>query len=437
MGIVSARLWWFNRMVSKNQRPENTQQTICVASAAVRNKTGNFDSRIAQRSRPHRACLKAFLEGIPVPVAGREYGTPFRWQREEWQIPKTMKTSKIIYGIALTLTCSLMATLKAQTNIYVTSEFSIGEYGLNGQTNNSALISGLGAFNAIAISGNYLFAAHGGNFPSGTAPAIGEYITSGAPIATPLITNGSSSPQGIAISGTNLFVLNGGTIGEYTTSGQTINSSLISGLYGANSIAISGNDLFVTIMNGSTFAVGEYTLSGATVNASLITYGLNGPTGIAISGSDLFVANWYNGTIGEYTTSGQTINTSLISGLAEPEGIAILGNDLFVVNQNGYNNGYIGEYTLSGATINSSLISGLSYAYGIAIGPLPTPQLNIATVGNQSVLLYPTWAANYVLQRVTNLASTNWLPVSNGVPVIAVTVTNNLPASFYRLAPAE
>jgi len=333
-----------------------------------------------------------------------------------------------------------MVTIKAQTNIYVTSEFSIGEYGLNGQTNNSALISGLGAFNTIAISGNDLFAANVANFPSGTASAIGEYTTSGAPIATPLITTGSSSPQGIAISGTNLFVLNGGTIAEYTTSGKTLNSSLISGLNGANSIAISGNDLFVTIMNGSTYAVGEYTLSGATVNASLITYGLSGPTGIAISGNYLFVANWYNGTIGEYTTSGQTINTNLISGLAQPEAIAIFGNDLFVVNQNGEvgsNYGYIGEYTLSGATVNSSLIAALSLPYGIAIGPLPAPQLNIVTVGNQSVLFYPTWAANYVLQRVTNLASTNWLTVSNGVPVIAVTVTNNLPASFYRLAPAE
>ena len=35
--------------------------------------------------------------------------------------------------------------------------------------------------------------------------------------------------------------------------------------------------------------IGEYTTSGATVNASLIS-GLNNPQGIAVSGSDLFVA---------------------------------------------------------------------------------------------------------------------------------------------------
>ena len=39
---------------------------------------------------------------------------------------------------------------------------------------------------------------------------------------------------GLALFGNNLFVVNGldGTIGEYTTSGSTVNASLISGLDG-------------------------------------------------------------------------------------------------------------------------------------------------------------------------------------------------------------
>jgi len=40
---------------------------------------------------------------------------------------------------------------------------------------------------------------------------------------------------------------------------------------------VSGSNLFVT----SSGRIGEYTTSGATVNASLIT-GLNSPTGIAV-----------------------------------------------------------------------------------------------------------------------------------------------------------
>ena len=46
--------------------------------------------------------------------------------------------------------------------------------------------------------------------------------------------------------------------------------------------------IFVT--NNDTGIVGEYTTSGATVNASLIT-GLTRPSGIAVSGNKLFVAN--------------------------------------------------------------------------------------------------------------------------------------------------
>jgi DNA-binding beta-propeller fold protein YncE len=100
-----------------------------------------------------------------------------------------------------------------------------------------------------------------------------------------------------------------------------VNAGLISGL-DALGIAVSGSDLFVG--DELTDTIGEYTTSGATVNAALIS-GLNGPTGIALSGSDLFVTNAAIGTIGEYTTSGATVNAALITGLGVggPQGIAI------------------------------------------------------------------------------------------------------------------
>jgi hypothetical protein len=89
----------------------------------------------------------------------------------------------------------------------------------------------------------------------------------------------------------------------------------------ASGIAVSGSDLFVANYSGNT--IGEYTTSGATVNASLVS-GLNGPWGIAVSGSDLFVTSASDGTIGEYTTSGATVNAALISGLNDPFGIAVV-----------------------------------------------------------------------------------------------------------------
>ncbi len=89
-----------------------------------------------------------------------------------------------------------------------------------------------------------------------------------------------------------IFVASGNTIGEYTTSGATINASLIPGLSFPMAIAISGSDLFVARSGyeGNTTTIGEYTTSGATVNATLVP-GSTFPSGMVGSGSDLFVLN--------------------------------------------------------------------------------------------------------------------------------------------------
>src|SRR5512133_3190165 len=90
-----------------------------------------------------------------------------------------------------------------------------------------------------------------------------------------------------------IFVTNfqTGTIGAYTTSGETVDPALVSGLSLPQGIAASGGNLFVTSFNlgSDTGRIGEYTTSGATVNPALITT-VGGPLGIAVSGSDLFVA---------------------------------------------------------------------------------------------------------------------------------------------------
>ena len=83
---------------------------------------------------------------------------------------------------------------------------------------------------------------------------------------------------------------------------------------------LKAQNLYIAVGGG---AIGEYTTSGATVNAALITGLISVPWALAISGDDVFVANGSIGTIGEYTTSGATVNPSLITGLDEPIAIAI------------------------------------------------------------------------------------------------------------------
>ncbi len=52
------------------------------------------------------------------------------------------------------------------------------------------------------------------------------------------LVSGLDHPNGIAVSGSNLFVTNGNSIGEYTTSGAVVNADLVSGLQGPWAIAV-------------------------------------------------------------------------------------------------------------------------------------------------------------------------------------------------------
>jgi hypothetical protein len=118
---------------------------------------------------------------------------------------------------------------------------TIGAYTTSGATVNPALIS-LNAPSGIAISGSFLFVS--GNIDvSPTNGTIGVYTTSGDPV-NPALISGLDFPVGIAVSGSNLFVVKAdllpgfGTIGEYTTSGDTVNPDLITGLSFPSGIAI-------------------------------------------------------------------------------------------------------------------------------------------------------------------------------------------------------
>jgi hypothetical protein len=207
--------------------------------------------------------------------------------------------------------------------------------------------------------------------------SIGEYTTSGATMNASLIS-GLDYPTGIAVSGSSLFVANYysgnssglGTIGEYTTSGTTVQVPLISGLNNPIGIAVSGTNIFVTNQGTdsgggvavNTGSIAEYTTSGVLENSSLVS-GLDAPYGLAVSGGNLFVTNGYSGTIGEYTTSGATVNASLVTGLDNPGFITVCGSDLYVME----NNHAVDEFTTSGTPVNDPLATGFSEGFGVGV----------------------------------------------------------------------
>jgi hypothetical protein len=327
----------------------------------------------------------------------------------------------------------------AHGQLLVENGNSLGAFNFNGTVINPAFISGLAVPQGIVISGNYVFVVnhnigHVANHNNGT---IGEYNLDGTVVNASLISGLTNGPEGIAISGTNLFVASYGSgVGKYSTSGAVINPTLIS--LGADGIAVSGTNLYVANNAGK---IGKYNFDGTVVKASLIS-GLSLPAGIAISGTNLFVPNFGNGKIGEYGLDGSTINASLISGLSGPNGIAINGDVLYVLNGG---NGTVGVYGLDGTVINSSLISGLTNNapnYGILIMPPPAIQngdgsfgvqtnvfgFNITGISNQTVSV----------QACFNLNTSGWVSlqtnvISAGFLYFSDPGWTNYPSRFYRV----
>lgn len=236
---------------------------------------------------------------------------------------------------------------------------------------NPNLISNLqGVPSTLLISGNVLYTANSSD-GMGRNDEIGTFnLATGVAINTGFIT-GLNSPEGLAISGSRLYVSSelGSTVGVYdAATGATINANFISGLSVPFRLAISGNNLYVTdpLLN----RVGVYdATSGAAINANLIT-GVTAPEGLTLSGNTLYVVD--GNTVGEYdATTGAALSGNLITGLNHPTNLAIYGNDLFVVN---FGSGNIGKYdATTGAQLGTNLTPAWAIPESVAIGPVPEP----------------------------------------------------------------
>jgi hypothetical protein len=163
-----------------------------------------------------------------------------------------------------------------------------------------------------------------------------------------------------------------GTIGKYTTSGETVNASLITGLHTVVDIEVLAGDLYVLEDLGGLShprRLGKYTTSGGTVNASLIT-GISAclgcGSGLAASGTDLFIENRFG--IGHYTTSGATINASFITDDFEGDiiDLEVSGSSLFVEHNFG-DDAFVDKYGLDGKLIDFNVSHGLASYAGIAV----------------------------------------------------------------------
>ena len=163
------------------------------------------------------------------------------------------------------------------TDKKVTS-YQISEY----TTSGAPVVSAFGIPNGepgVAVSGSYLYVASytpptsNVDAAQNSGGAILQYFPNGVELSS--IHTPNYNPTGVAVdSGGDVFFTAasaGGIIGEIKAN-STVAATLVSSLgpqstYGPTGIAVSGGDLFVS--NGAT--ISEYTTSGATVDASLVT----------------------------------------------------------------------------------------------------------------------------------------------------------------------
>src|SRR5579862_7182174 len=131
------------------------------------------------------------------------------------------------------------------SNLFVVNNGSdsIGEYTTSGATVNASLIPSatLTSAGRIALSGSDLFIID----DTGTSSAIEEFTTAGVQVSASLVPNLARGASFIAVSGSDIFITNitTGKVGEYTTSGATVNANLITGLNSPEGIAVSGSNL--------------------------------------------------------------------------------------------------------------------------------------------------------------------------------------------------
>ena len=169
----------------------------------------------------------------------------------------------------------------------------------------------------------------------------------------------------------------------------SIGDSAFNSCSSLTSLVFSGD---VVSLGSGAFA-GCYNLTSVTIPASLVS-------------------------MGDYTFASCNKITALnFSGNAPSVGFGVFDND---------NNMTV--YHLAGTSGWGTTLGGRPAALW------PAPALGISTYSSQPTVFFPTaTGTNYVLQMTTNLASGNWVTVSNGIPISGIIVTNPPGTAFFRL----
>jgi hypothetical protein len=179
---------------------------------------------------------------------------------------------------------------------------------------------------------------------------------------------------------------------------------------------VNNNDLIIYTNDGSGGFTSSSTNSVGVIPDTVVAADVNGDGKV-----DLICANWNNGSTGSLSVLTNNGSGGFVTAATLDSGVAPLSVVTADVNGDG----------------KPDLISANFYANTVTVwlntSVKPAPPLGITTVSSLPVVVWTASATNFVLQMTTNLASGNWVTVTNGIPFIGVQLTNAPGTAFFRL----
>lgn len=202
-------------------------------------------------------------------------------------------------------------------------------------------------------------------------------------------------------------------------------------------LLLSNGTLYGTTTSGG--GTGEGTVFSLHANgtgfATLHSFAATNTDGFEAQGDLLISGNTLFGTT-EF--GGSSLYGTVFSLNTEGADFVILQGFPATTNSTNHDGAFpLAGLVLSGNTLRGVASQGGGTGHGTVFALSMAPDLTIVPAGNQSVVSWPSWAANYELQITTDLSSGSWSNVTTGITSLstgfAFTNALNLQTVFFRL----